>query len=288
MAVEFVKDQGFKLFNEGRSLLLKTLSFTKENAFLTDKQIMKMAEATGEYLYAVSGRTLLPYRRTTITPFSAQALPDDAATYKFTTEDALPYWLDGSIRLNPLAFYHSIENEHARDVREGFGTVHLNSETRQAAFETMSGFNAFAICTSADARKSERRVRHEKFGPRLLRINRANEFASKISHLIGSRRFVVRDVTYSDTKIVKGSSSLPDVVLRLNGSGDLKEETLEYLAQHHLDELIEATEAASAFTKPSSYWMERERRFLFAMDDDVTEWRSISDKALVEHIEVLV
>lgn len=59
--------------------------------------------------------------------------------------------------------------------------------------------------------------------------------------------------------MVKGVSSLPDVFARLNGPFDLKQTTLEHVAMHQLDELIETTEAASVFTKPGEHRREREK-----------------------------
>ena len=288
MATTFLKDQGSKLTHDGRSVLIQGTGLLKEGNYLTDREIKSMASILGRYVDGVSNRAELPFKRIDITRASSPALPDSAGAYKFTTDDALPYWLDGNIRLNPLAFYQEIENEKARDVREGLAFTYLRSTNRSAFMGLMAGFNAFAICASADARKTERMERHRRFGARLIRINRANEFARKVADLIGARRYVVRDVTYSDAKAVKAQSDLPDILVKLNGTGDLQSATLEYLAEHHIDELIQIAEAASAFTKPNTYWVERERRFLFIMDKDVTTWTSAHDPTLAEHIELIV
>ncbi|MBX5230310.1 hypothetical protein HJC06_28540 [Rhizobium sp. NLR9b] len=288
MTVEFIADRGFKLSNAGRSLLLKSIIIGKDNAFLTDRQILQGAEAFFGYDDDINERGYLPNKRVSITPTEAPPIAEADVAYKFTDDSAVKFWIDGSIRLNPLQFYHNIENVNAMDVREGLGMVHLDSPARFAELLSGSGFNSLVICASSDARKSERAIRHKKFGSRLLRINRVTEFAQKIASRIGAKRFAVRDVNYSDLKVVKGVSHFPDTFLGVHGSGDLKKATLEAIAVNHLDELIEATEAASVFTKPNSFRIERERRLLFVMDKDVTGWTSVQDKALAEHIEVIV
>lgn len=228
------------------------------------------------------------FRTIVLTPAKTPPLAGDDIAYKFTDEVAVKFWLEGSIRLNPLNYYHTIENKNAVDLREGLGLIHFESPTHSLHMISGSVYNSFVICTSSDARMSERKLRHAKFGSRLLRINRVTEFAQKIAALVGAKRFVVRDVNYSNVKAVKSVSDFPDKFLELNGTGDLKDAVLEYIAVHRMDELIEATEAASVFTKPNLYGTERERRLLFVMDRDVTQWMSVQDKSLAEHIEVVV
>ena len=166
--------------------------------------------------------------------------------------------------------------------------VCLQGQSRFMTVNSLSGYNAYTICTASDARRSERHAQHEKFGKRLLRINRLSEFAAKLRLAVGANRVTVRDVVYSDAKVVKGYSDLPEKFVEINGRGELKDNTLEYLAENWIDFLIEITEAASAFTKPCTYYHERERRLLFTMPTDVTTWTAVREDHLAEHIEVLV
>ncbi|ANM12455.1 MULTISPECIES: hypothetical protein [unclassified Rhizobium] len=287
MTVEFVANGGFKLSNQGRSLLLKMIAIWGENAIFSDRNLLRVAGALFDYVLDLDEETNVD-KCVSLTPAKAPPHADDDVAYKFTDNAALEFWLQGSIRLNPLHFYHTIENEEAVDVREGLGMIHLVSPKESLGMISNSGFNSLVICTSSDARKTERSLRHAKFGSRLLRINRVTTFAQKIANLLGATRFAVRDVNYSNVKIVKGVSDLPEKFFELNGTGDLKDAALEYAAIHHLDALIEATEAASVFTKPNIYRPERERRLLFVMERDVTQWTSVQDKSLAEHIEVVV
>jgi hypothetical protein len=287
MSVEFIADRGYKLCKEGRSLILSVISIGKEHTKLTDKQVLESVRIAGAYLDKIANRAPLDYKRIAITPAETPPLQGDSA-YKFTDDSGLRYWLDGDIRLTPLSHYHVIENELARDEREGFGMVHLQGPIRFADLQSSSGHNALIICTSSDARKSERNLRHIKFGKRLLKINRLTEFTKKIADLAGATRYAIRDMSYSDVKVVRAKSELPDLMFALNGLGDLKQTLLEYLADNHLDELIRITEAASAFTKPNSFREERERRLLFAMGSDVSQHIAVKDKSLAEHIELIV
>jgi hypothetical protein len=287
MTIEYVQYGGWKVSNEGRSLLLKLIMLT-EGVGYSDKAIIALSAGLFDYLDDLVEQSNLPENCVSVTPAKAPPLAGDDIAYKFTDEVAAEFWLQGSIRLNPLQFYHTIENKSAIDIREGLGIIHLESGTRSLHMISGSGFNSLVICASSDARMSERKLRHEKFGNKLLRINRVTEFAQKIADRVGAKRFVVRDVNYSNVKIVKGASDFPDKFLELNGTGALKDASLEYIRVHLLDELTEATEAASVFTKPNVYRAERERRMLFVMEHDVTHWTSVEDKSLAEHIEVVV
>ncbi len=195
--------------------------------------------------------------------------------------------MQGNIKITNLHYYHTIENTGARDEREGFGYIYLQARSRYLSMASLSGFNSLVICTSADARKSERKLRHEKFGPRLIKIHGVTEFTAKIARLLGAERHLVRDVLYSDLKTVKGKSNLADLLFEIQGTGDIKEETLHYLADNHIEQIIEVSEAASVFTKPNLYRNERERRLMFAMPTDVSAPQFVQDKRLAEHIEII-
>ena len=173
-------------------------------------------------------------------------------------------------------------------MREGLGFVYLDGPTRNAGLHSISGFNVGLICTSMDARKSERQVRHQKFGKRLIKINRLQEFSNLVAEMSGAARYEIRDVVYSDVKIVKGTSLFPDWFAEVNGIGHLREKTLELIAEKYLDELADKTMAASVYTKPVSYRTERERRLAFVFTRDISEPIDIQSDQMVEHLEVLV
>lgn len=286
MPIAFEANSGFRLMKNGKSVILKHISMGKPGVVFTDDEVFDMAMAFGNYIDTSSTRDPLPYKRLEITPAFAPPLPDDVA-YKFTDDDGVRYWTQGNIKVTPLHFYHEIENMDARDEREGFGFVHLQSSSRDLNMSSLSGFNSLVICTSADARRSERKLRHEKFGPRLIKINGVSEFSERIAELLNAERYVIRDLIYSDVKTVRGESDLPDLFFEANGKGDMKEETLHFLANNHLEHILKATEAASAFTKPNRYRNERERRLLFAMPEDVNGPRFVQDRELTKHIEVI-
>jgi hypothetical protein len=286
MAVEFLKDIGFRLSSSGRSMIVSTMSLSKLGTSLSDRQFKAMAAAIDNYLDEIAGRPKLSNRINHITPAIPQHPISDVA-YKFTDDEGARYWAAGSIKLNPLVTYVAIKNDGLRDVREGMGLVQLFGKERAMVIQSASGFNTRLICASSDARRSERSYRHSRFGSRLIKISRLQEFGAKIAKLAGASHHKIRDVTYSDSKAVKGQSLFPDWFAQNNRAGDMHMETLEAIADQHLDELIGVTEAASIFTKPVSYQLERERRLMFGFLDDAVDPIVIDDKALREHIEVL-
>lgn len=286
MATEFLPDKGFRLQRQGKSIILGQLSIGKPSAILTDRQIVVLASATLEYLDSVQGRRPLPKPSGTLTPADHPPLNTNVA-FKFMDDIGVEFWRRGNIRLSPPATYLTIENELAQDQREGIGMVYLQGASRFATFTSQSGFNSLIICTSADARQSERRERARRFGHRLIKITDAAEFAARVAFLSGAERYSVRDVVYSNIKAVKGFSDIPEVFVAHNGLGNLHESSLEYLAADTLEELIRVTEAASIFTKPVRFRVERERRFHFAFPTDVQLSRHVEDSMLADLVEVI-
>jgi hypothetical protein len=291
MEIEYDRFKGVRLTYEGKSIFLRGIEVGKPGAILSDKQIIGLAKshshldsALDAFRADLEAKDLLPFRRVKLTDAEAPRLSDNSA-FKFTDDEGLAYWLRGSIRLTPPATYLSIENPHARDIREGRGLVYLQGKTCFATTTLMSGFNSLLICTSSDARRSERRKRMVKFGRRIIKIRDVDEFSQRIANLAGATSFLVRDVTYSDAKAVKGFSDFPDHATQF--IGELNESKLEYIAINWMDELIRLTNAASIFTKPSSYYNERERRFQFSFPTNVTEPRVVEDSSLSELIELV-
>lgn len=287
MEIEFIPFVGFRLTYEGKTLVMNGASFGEIGAKLSDKQIIAFSEALSFYLSGMRSQEHLPFFKAKLTTAEPPLLSDGTA-FKFTDEEGLKYWLRGSIRLRPPATYISIENPDARDIREGMGFLYLQGSQRFATMMSMSGFNSLIICTSADARKSERRARMKKFGNRIIKITDVNRFAGRIAEITGATDYLVRDVTYSDAKSVKGFSSFPDILAEVNGLGDLKDSTLEYIAKNWIDELIRFSAAASIFTKPLSYKNERERRFQFSFPTNVEEQLDVEDALLAKLVKVVL
>lgn len=288
MAVEFLADNGFRLSSNGRSLILKGIAIGKLNSRLSDMQLLALTSAGFGYTDAVEGVVANGggYQKV----FNLNRVPRGGAdiAYKFTDDAGVDYWRKGSIMLTPPALYRHVENVAARDHREGLGFVHLEGTERFVTLHLASGFNSLVVCTSADARLSERAARHQKFGTRLVKIHGAKEFASRIAVRTGATRHVVRDIVYSDAKVARGTGEHATEWARLRTSCELDFQFLEQLAFGYTDDLIKLGEFQSVFCKPSAYRSERERRFLFAYETDVAERRVVNDPALRDHIEILI
>lgn len=286
MAVEFIPDIGFRLSHEGRSLILSAMAFLKPGESLTDCQKWDFGSITDDYTDEIRG--LRPSRVTMLRLANSSCELTNDVAYKFTDEVAVGFWMKGSIRLRPVASYHSIENIHARDPREGVAHVYLRGQARDAQFRASSGFNSVVVCTSSDARKSERRYRQSRFGPRLLRINGVREFAKRLAENLGTAKYAVRDVVYSDVKLVDAANQHVDAWAEMQGNSDLAKEWLHHVADNHLDELIDVSAAAAVFSKPNRHRLERERRFHFLLQQDRDNYIDVVDPLLAEHIEVIV
>lgn len=195
--------------------------------------------------------------------------------------------MNGKILLRPLNYYRTIENTKARDVREGDGHICLRGQHRDVTFTATAGFNAYVICTSADAEESERRYRHDNFGQRLLKIHRASEFSRKVAALLGAIRYDIRDVTYSNVALTQTEYHQVDEWVPRYGINSMRYELLEYIAETQVDQLMQAIEPATVFTKPLSFSRERERRFMFIMPRDVRDSLSIESPDLASHVELV-
>jgi hypothetical protein len=98
MPISFERDSGYRLVNKGKSVVISHLALGKPGAVLSDKQILAMTQAMGDYIDALKNRAVLPHKRLEITPVFANPILNDTA-FKFTDNDGVNYWMQGNIKL---------------------------------------------------------------------------------------------------------------------------------------------------------------------------------------------
>lgn len=180
--IEFIPNTGYRLWSVDRkkSIIIGTIALFKPGKELNEKAIIEYTKIVMADNDMIFSRSLLPNRVLRVAQAQRDPLKNKVA-YKFTDNVGLSHWGTGSIRLTPPAVYQNIENVAARDAREGHGTLFLNGLQQSAAMTMQSSFNSYVICMARDARKSERAEQHRKFGDRLIKISRVEEFADKLA-----------------------------------------------------------------------------------------------------------
>jgi hypothetical protein len=285
MPVEFLPDGGFILSRGGRSFLLMASSGGQR---LSGKELFVFAKACYGYIDGIQGRRPLPFARhdAAVTQLKSLDREDDVA-FVYMDDQKRHYWEQGVIHVSSLSFYQTIENERARDPREGLGLLSIFDEQGQVNLMLRGGNASYVLCCTMAASKSARSVMRENFGRHLAKIHGLHEFGQKIARLIGAERFEAGDVNYADSKCFcvahPATGSIRSII---GGGGELTPGALEELADGHFDEIERLASATTIFGKPRHFTFERERRLAFHMPFDCTEQHlPASSEQFLPHIE---
>jgi hypothetical protein len=141
-SIEFIPDKGFVLSRGGRSFLLNAASAGQR---LTEKQLSVFARATSGFVDAVQGQRPLRFARDQITTGTKSLREPSDTAFVYMDEGKRRFWEQGAIRVSSLATYHRIENEMARDPREGLGLLSIFDEQAQVNLLLRRG-NAAMFC----------------------------------------------------------------------------------------------------------------------------------------------
>ncbi|QND15332.1 hypothetical protein HB775_16680 [Rhizobium leguminosarum bv. trifolii] len=288
-------DVGFHLKNDARTILLRGIYAGRD---LTDGQIIQYGAIAKMYQRNIAEESLdLPERteededneiavwlsRSTIMDLPPKV--DCPVVYKYTKAEFLEKWLEGTVRLTPPTVYRAIENPHARDEEEGYGTFYIHDGHDNAAvFDIAAGFNTAAICLTRHPPTSAYHAEmQQKFGPRVVQILDVHQLMAILTARTGAVSYDVRDVHYSDIKAFRYETEMArDIAGLLNAGGSLAN-----LYDLHGGKLRELGEAPAIFCKPYCFHPEAERRAILRFASDVDAPIIVSDPRIKDLIKVV-
>lgn len=202
---EFLLDEGFRYVGDGRSVILRAMSLTKSETYLSDLEAIDLAAAIQQYLDCIAGGPASSKENARILKRADFPSYNGRYVYKFTTEEAFEKYIQkGSFLMSSLSRFRRLESEGspAGDRFEGETFCVARSANRELCVRALGGFDTLVFSTSARAEAIS--DVSKLFGTVVLRIE-AEPFARRLLNLTGGRRLEVRKVAYSDLKIARDS-----------------------------------------------------------------------------------
>lgn len=253
---------------------------------MSNDLLLKMTSRTDEYLDSVQERSALPTEASFAVEAHHIAPPADDALFKYVSESTWSHIEAGSFQLGSCDYYQSIEDDSARDIREGECMVALRNGPDQVNLGVRSGFNCALFCgTSAPHDDAEMK---RKFGGRILRISPLSEFAEALRKRIRANRAFVRDVVYTNGKTAVLDH--PDASALRSYCATMRDGVLDIkgLNRKFFELFYEVGLVTTLFVKPTRYAHERERRVVLERDKDLpTQTIRFKDRSLLQYIELV-
>lgn len=191
--------------------------------------------------------------------------------FKFLTPESASFLRRGSFRFGTTSYYRSIQDCERADILEGYAAIFLEGKHKSFNFCGTAGFNCVVLCGVATPPHDHRNLRHmrNKFGHELIEITNIDGFMSILSERLGSHAHYVRDVRYMDGKYISIKTDDLEEYLPTFGRGNLSEEIVHNLNVRYWHNFYEGIFWPAAFSKPSRFSHERERRLLFEFLSDI-------------------
>jgi hypothetical protein len=276
---EFYKNEGFRIYKGGISILAQTHAITKENTFFTEQQILNQAKATQTLLDSIASRPPRNINNPQVLQldkiFSA---PTPDPFYKYISKDSLNnYILKGKFRLGSLEYYQKTTNKNIQDTYEGFTHLAISYQNRQRLQAFYSGFNYLIFCGTYVA-PTDKRAAHllKNFGDCVIQIKDIDGFQSTITKHLSSKKHFRHNVKYEPIKIIQTYTAE-----RLD---DIDE---PIITDSTFNLIYDTVTLPSIFMKPINYDIEHELRLAFEMPKDQKASLDIELPELLDFIEVI-
>jgi hypothetical protein len=267
---EFIADGGFRLRRDQCSLLMRAQSV---GAHFKRKGKAAYAKTILDYLEQVDGRPVTP--RASSKPLLIGDFTNlhSPTFFRFETDAGFEYVRQGCFKFGTPGHYRSIEDAGRADHLEGYACIFIEGPRKSFNVAGMAGFNAVMLCGTAQPPRDRRTLedRKRQFGPYLIEIHNVASFMGAIAAEIGSVRQQVKDVRYIDGKFMTIKSPELDGYIDRFGTGNLTLEAIHAINELYWEYLYENLSLPAAFTKPTRFSGERERRILFELPSDIDE-----------------
>jgi hypothetical protein len=280
----FEPNAGYRFFRNRRSILIQSPSTGQR---FTETQIVSFTETLDQFLDSVQGRqprTVAVKRLLGERDFPALS---GAPLYKYVSEQTWDHIRRGSFQLGSAVYYRTTENLGIRDDREGAGHFFLQSGNAQVNMTLTAGFNTAIFCGTDVCRSAaDHELMIGRFGGKLLKIEPVDEFTKRLKRRTLAFRTRMHDVVYTDTKGIvlehdKHVARLRQIMM--DEGMHLRRFNSEFFGTFYDLSLL-----PTLCAKPSSYAVERERRIIFEMRDDLKRPTLIvNDKSLLDFVTVV-
>jgi hypothetical protein len=271
---QFEPDRGFRLFKNNCSILLRASSF---GSLLDERQKTAFYSASLNYLEGIEKRPLSEV----VSPrsLSPSDFPDLAAPSfcKFVSGQVADYLRLGRFRFGTPQYYREIEDEGRADHLEGFACLFVKGKEFSVNLMATAAFNTVILCGIEGSHLNEDELSRMrgKFGEVLVEIADVNAFCQKVLKKIRGIRYKIKDIQYADGKFTSVKQEAIDgfyANFRAGLSspyGSLTDEALRILNRTYWQRFYKHLLMPAAFSKPTRFASEKERRLLFELPADV-------------------
>lgn len=273
---KWLKLQGTKFSRDKISILIKALAYTKEGAHFDNTSQESFSKTITTFIDSIGNINVKPDKPEQNLVINAPQ--DNTFFYKFISKHTYQNFISkGRFQFGTIDYYHKTENEKIKDDKEGYTTLFINSKTRQFSFSIISGYNYAIFCgTKNKPNDLSNDLMRERFGDYVLKIKNINSFASAVKKAIRSKMFYLDEVKYAETKFSQFSAEL-----------DTNEVGPELLSERAFDLLYSCSIYPSLFVKPKWFSDEQELRYLFELPYDLKKPIQITNKGLLDYIEII-
>jgi len=279
----FEKDQGIRFSRNDVSILLQVLGQSKPGMTFSERELQSFFQHTHKYLQNVGAYKTEMSQFSPVENAASFASTADTEFFKFVDDRTLnEFILKGHFQFGSIQYYRDIENQNAKDGREGLASLLITTPEVQILAALVSGYNFGLFCGTAQLEKKE--LMSAKFGRNIIRIKNARRFADSVAHIIGAKRYHFNRVAYNDLKLFRTKTLNRFNFARNTVSTDFDPATID---DRLFRFLCEKSFFASLFMKPLRFVDESELRIAFELSKDVPGCVRVSNESLLNHLEVI-
>jgi hypothetical protein len=265
------------------SILLQVLGQSKPGITFTEAQLHSFFQHTHQYLQNVGAYESETLQFSPVADADSFAPTADTDFFKFVDDRTLnEFILKGHFQFGSIQYYRDIENQNAKDGREGLASLVITTPEVQIFAALVSGYNFGIFCGTAQLEYKE--LMSAKFGRNILRIKSVRRFADSVAHIIRARRHYFNRVAYDDLKLFRTKTLNRFNFAQNNRGTDFDPAIIDDKLFRFL---CDKSFFASLFMKPLRFVNESELRIAFELSEDVPGCVRITDKSLLQHIEII-
>jgi hypothetical protein len=279
----FEKDQGTRLSRNDVSILLHVLGQSKPGMTFSERELQSFFQDTHKYLQDVGAYEPGMLHCSPVASARSLAPTADTEFFKFVDDRTLnDFILKGHFQFGSIQYYRDIENQNAKDGREGLASLVITTPEVQIVAALVSGYNFGIFCGTAGLENKE--LMSAKFGRNIIRIKSARRFADSVAQIIGAKRYHFNRVAYDDLKLFKTKTLNRFNFARNKLSTDFEPAAID---DKLFKFLCDRSFLPSLFMKPRRFQDESEIRIAFELSKDIPGCVRITDQGLLQHLGII-
>lgn len=271
MKVKALKSQGISCVVDNLEVILKMSAVLDENKPFSVEDTIGYLESTTKLQSLISDS---PHHEITSLTESSDFSDRNNWTFsKYVSTDIYNRYISkGQFQFGTIRYYQETEISKIRDEYEGYSNLQFGINNQQVLYSCFTGYNYLIFCGT---RKTNSAQHQDQFGDKQIIIPNINSFAKSCHRALNSKSYTIGEVQYSNSKYYRASD------LNLDHF-DIDNPFSEEIINHIRKEAV----FPSLFVKPEVFKNEEEIRIVFEMPKDQKRPLKISNRGLLDFIEI--